>query len=370
MRIVITGATGFIGRNLHLRVLELGAGEVLPVTRETSADDRRAALARADVVIHLAGINRPQDPAEFMLGNAQFTDTLCTELAASGRAVPMVFASSIQAALDNPYGRSKRAAEEAVLRYGERMNARVAILRLANVFGKWSRPNYNSVVATFCYNTARGLPITISDPESLLRLVHIDDVIDTILLLVSGATDKQGIVAVGPVYESTVGEVASAIQGFAESRRTLSLAPVGTGFLRALYSTYVSYLRAEDFSYGLLRHEDPRGSFAEVMRTADAGQFSVFTAHPGVTRGGHYHHTKTERFLVVQGSARFRFRHVVTGERLDLTVTGAEARIVETVPGWAHDITNSGNDELIVMLWANEVFDPQKPDTIMARVTE
>jgi UDP-2-acetamido-2,6-beta-L-arabino-hexul-4-ose reductase len=200
--------------------------------------------------------------------------------------------------------------------------------------------------------------------------VYIDDVTDVIMRLVTGEVAEQGIVPVGPVYESTVGEVAAEIRGFAESRTTLSVARVGSGFIRALYATYVSFLPANGFSYGLTRNEDARGTFAEVLRTPDAGQFSFFTAHPGVTRGGHYHHTKTEKFLVVQGSARFRFRHVVTGERHDLTVGGAEARIVETAPGWAHDITNVGEEELIVLLWANEVFDPQKPDTIMAMVAE
>jgi UDP-2-acetamido-2,6-beta-L-arabino-hexul-4-ose reductase len=171
------------------------------------------------------------------------------------------------------------------------------------------------------------------------------------------------------VHETTVGAVADAVRGFAESRRTLNMARVGQGLLRALYATYVSYLPVDAFSYALTRHEDPRGVFAEMLRTADSGQFSFFTAHPGITRGGHYHHTKTEKFLVVKGTARFGFRHIVTGERCDLTVHGAEARIVETVPGWVHDITNIGDDEMFVLLWANEAFDPQAPDTIAARVT-
>lgn len=325
-------------------------------------------LADASIVFHLAGVNRPMDPQEFHEGNVALTATICEELRGAGRPIPIVYASSAQAVQDNPYGRSKRAAEETIEQYSADTSSHVAILRLCNVFGKWARPNYNSAVATFCHNIARGLPIVISDRSAGVRLVHIDDVLDAMLLLLDSGVARTGVVDVGPVHETTVGALADAIQGFADSRRTLTPGAVGTGFTRALYSTYVSYLPPAEFAYGLTRHEDARGVFSEMLRTPDAGQFSFFTAHPGVTRGGHYHHTKTEKFLVLKGKARFGFRQMDTGECFDLVVRGEESRVVETVPGWAHDITNVGDDEMYVMLWANESFDPQRPDTIPSTV--
>ncbi len=368
MHIAVTGAGGFIGQNLCVRLRELALGEVIPIGRDVIAPARAEALLAADVVIHLAGVNRPLTDAEFEHGNATMTATLCETLRAAGRRVPLIFTSSIQAELDNPYGRSKREAEHAVLGYAQDTGASVAILRLPNVFGKWCRPNYNSAVATFCHNVARDLPISVSNHEAPLRLIHIDAVTDAIVAMLRNGISASGLVAAAPVYETTVGVVADTIRAFASSRQTLDVDRVGTGFLRALYSTYVSYLPPSAFSYPLTRHEDARGVFAEMLRTRDSGQFSFFTAHPGITRGGHYHHTKTEKFLVVKGTARFGFRHLLTGERRDVTVQGRESRVVETVPGWVHDITNIGEDEMIVLLWANEAFDPQAPDTIAAPV--
>lgn len=367
MRIVVTGGDGFIARTLRLRLAELGHAEVTSLTRATESGAWQATLAAADVVYHLAGVNRPRDSSQFGPGNAGLTSSVCDALAAAGRRATVVLSSSTQAALDHPYGRSKRDAEDAVGRYAATTGARGCVLRLPNVFGKWARPNYNSAVATFCHNIARGLPVTLHDEAAPLRLVHVDDVVEAMLALLppSGVT---GAVAVMPVYETTVAEVAAMLRGFAESRTTLTIARVGTGFTRALYSTYVSYLPPDAFAYPLVRHEDPRGAFSEVLRTPDAGQFSFFTAHPGVTRGGHYHHTKTEKFLVVKGNARFRFRHIVTSEQCDIMVRAEEGRVVDTVPGWAHDVTNVGDDEMIVLLWANETFDPQKPDTIPAQM--
>jgi UDP-2-acetamido-2,6-beta-L-arabino-hexul-4-ose reductase len=367
MRIVVTGGDGFIGRNLRLRLQELGQTDVVNVTRALGAAECGDALRSADVVFHLAGVNRPTDDADFQRGNADLTEELCATLRAAGRPITLVYASSTQAALDNPYGRSKRAAEEAVERYDAETGARAIVLRLTNVFGKWSRPNYNSAVATFCHNVTRGLPISIRDPNAPLRLVYIDDVVEAMIRLLPPDT-RHGSVDVGPVYESTVGDVAAIISSFAESRSTLSMPRVGEGLVRALYATYMSFLPPEKFAYDLRRHEDPRGVFAEMLRTTDSGQFSYFTAHPGITRGGHYHHTKTEKFLVVKGTARFGFRHMATGDRSEILVHGDQARVVETVPGWAHDITNVGTDEMVVLLWANEAFDPQRPDTVTAPV--
>ncbi|RLS34638.1 MAG: NAD-dependent epimerase/dehydratase family protein [Planctomycetota bacterium] len=372
MQIVITGADGFVGRNLRLRLAEIGHHAVTSIVRGSTAAELATAIAGADLVVHLAGVNRPQDPAEFAAGNAGFTTALCRLLEASGRQVPVIFSSSTQAALDNPYGRSKLAAEEALLSYATATASPVHIFRLTNVFGKWSRPNYNSAVATFCHNIARGLPIAVSDPAAPLRLVYVDDVIDAFLGVLAqggeGTATGGGFCEAGPVYATTVGEVADSIRAFAGARETLLIPPVGTGLARALHATYVSFLPPASFAYQVPRHIDPRGEFVEMLRTSDSGQFSYFTAHPGITRGGHYHHSKTEKFLVIRGTARFGFRHVESGEVCDLTVRGGEGSVVETAPGWAHDVTNVGDDELLVMLWANELFDRNRPDTIAMKV--
>jgi UDP-2-acetamido-2,6-beta-L-arabino-hexul-4-ose reductase len=300
--------------------------------------------------------------------NAGFTQEVCDALAAAGRRARLVFASSTQAVLDNPYGLSKRAGEESVLRYGAQAGAGARVFRLTNVFGKWARPSYNSAVATFCHNIARGLPISVNDPAAPLKLVYVDDVVEAFVALLSDTEDSCGFAEAGPEHATTVGEVAETLRGFAGSRTTLTTARVGNGLLRALHATYLSYLPPQDFSYLLPRHADARGEFMEVLKTPDCGQFSYFTAHPGVTRGGHYHHSKSEKFLVLKGTARFGFRHVITGETLQLLTQGGEGRVVETVPGWTHDITNVGDDELVVMLWANELFDPGRPDTIAMKV--
>ncbi len=365
MRIVITGADGFIGTNLRMRLAELGQSDVACVTLDTPAGAVQAALAQADFVFHLAGINRPQDPAEFATGNAGLTQDVCATLAAAGRQASMVLASSTQALQDNPYGRSKLAAEEAVRAYGAATCAAVHVLRLPNVFGKWCRPNYNSAVATFCHNIARGLPIKVNDPAASMTLVYVDDVLDCFVRLLDGS---DGSAVVDPQYTTTVGELARLVQSFKDSRTTLMTERVGAGLVRALYATYVSYLPVEAFAYPVVQHADPRGVFAEVLKTPDCGQFSYFTAHPGITRGGHYHHSKTEKFLVIKGQARFKFRQMQTGQTHELLTSGAKPEIVETVPGWTHDITNIGTDEMIVMLWANEVFDRDRPDTFACPV--
>ena len=369
MRIIVTGADGFIGKNLRVRLRELGYADVLSITRSAGAAELNEALASAEFVFHLAGVNRPKDPADFAAGNTGAAQVLCNALAANGRHVPVVFASSTQAALDNPYGRSKRDAEDVLLAYARTTGTPVHLFRLTNVFGKWCRPNYNSGIATFCHNITRGLPVTVNDPAAKLQLVYIDDVLQAFIRLLYAPTAEGGFVEVGPVYSTTVGEVVQALQGFAQSRESLLTSHVGTGFVRALYSTYVSHLPPESFDYTVPRHIDPRGEFVEMLKTPDCGQFSYFTAGPGVTRGEHYHHSKTEKFLVIRGTAHFGFRHIENGQRHELVTRGGEARIVETVPGWTHNITNIGDDELIVMLWANEIFDRARPDTVALKVS-
>lgn len=366
MPIVITGADGFIGKNLQLRLAELGHADVVGITRATPPQAVQQALAAASFVFHLAGVNRPQDPTEFATGNAGLTQAVCEALAAAKSRVPMLLASSTQALQDNAYGRSKLAAEGAVRGYSAATGASVHVVRLPNVFGKWCKPNYNSAVATFCHNIARGLPIQVNDAAAPLTLVYVDDVIERFVQLMDGAdaaVDADGFATVAPQYTTTVGELARQIHAFKDSRATLMTERVGTGLVRALYATYVSYLPVELFAYAVPQHADPRGVFVEMLKTPDAGQFSYFTAHPGVTRGGHYHHSKTEKFLVIKGQARFKFRHMQTGQAHELVTSGEKPEIVETVPGWTHDITNIGTDEMVVMLWANEVFDRARPDT-------
>ncbi|MDT9547684.1 MAG: capsular polysaccharide biosynthesis protein CapF [Chlorobium phaeovibrioides] len=366
MKVLITGANGFVGKNLQLHLAERRDVEVVCFTREHHVESLPEMLRDADFVFHLAGINRPQDPEEFVTGNAELTHVLCTAVAACGRSIPVVYTSSIQAERENPYGVSKRAAEDALFAL-QRSNANpVHVFRLPNVFGKWCRPNYNSAVATFCYNIARGLPIQVNDPSSSLPLVYVDDVVERFIALMDGAdcdVDVDGFEIMRHQYTITVGELARQIEAFKESRSTLLTEQVGTGLVRALSATYLSYLPKESFAYQVAEHRDARGVFVEMLKTPDCGQFSYFTAHPGVTRGGHYHHSKTEKFLVIKGQARFRFRHMQTDEVYELVTSGEKAEIVETVPGWTHDITNIGTDEMVVMLWANEVFDREKPDT-------
>ncbi len=369
MKILVTGADGFIGKTLRMRATEQGH-TVVPFTREHAIDELAALLVGVDAIIHLAGINRPQTEDEFATGNTELTQALCNAIAArasaansSARSPTLILASSTQAEQDNPYGRSKLAAEQAVQLLASQHGVRTHIYRLPNVFGKWCKPNYNSVVATFCHNIAQDLPIQINDSSKVLHLVYVDDVANGFLELLASNVDAC-VQTIQPEYSTTLGQLAKHIQAFKASRATGITEPVGVGFDRALYSTYVSYLKPEQFSYPLVKHADPRGEFVEMLKTKDAGQFSYFTAYPGITRGGHYHHTKTEKFLVIRGTALFKFRHMVTNERFEQITSGDLPTVVETIPGWTHDITNIGSAEMIVMLWANEIFDRQKPDTI------
>ena len=373
--VLITGANGFIGKNLQLHLAERKDVQVVCFTRDHAVVQLPEMLQGVDFVFHLAGINRPEDPKEFVTGNASLTQALCDAVAqvaaTSAKKVSVVCASSIQAALDNPYGQSKRAAEDALFALQRNHGVPVRVFRLPNVFGKWCKPNYNSVVATFCHNIARGLPIQINDSSSSVTLVYVDHVISRYLQLMDGAdaaVDADGFATVAPQYTSTVGDLARLIQSFRDSRNTLMTERVGNGFIRALYATFVSYLPAELVAYPVPQHSDPRGDFVEMLKTPDCGQFSYFTAHPGVTRGGHYHHTKTEKFLVIKGRAVFRFRHLLTGELFELATSGDKPQVVDTIPGWVHDITNVGNDQMVVMLWASEVFDRANPDTVAAPI--
>jgi UDP-2-acetamido-2,6-beta-L-arabino-hexul-4-ose reductase len=369
MKVLITGAQGFVGKNVVAHFKERKSDEVITFTRHNSTAELPDLLESVDWVFHLAGINRPVDQEEFQSGNVDLTEQLCQAIINSGRKIPVIYTSSIQAEQDNIYGQSKLAAEQALLTLSQQHNNPVYIFRLLNVFGKWARPNYNSAVATFCYNILNDLPITINNAEAVIRLVYIDDVVKAFLDLLDGNAGSDVYQTVEPEYQITVGELAKQITAFKNSRQNLISEQVGIGLTRALYSTYVSYFKPEQFSYTVPKYGDPRGTFVEMLKTKDAGQFSYFTAHPGVTRGGHYHHSKTEKFLVIKGQALFKFRHIETGEYYEITTEGEKPEIVETVTGWTHDITNTGDDEMVVMLWANEIFDRENPDTFAMPLT-
>lgn len=368
MRILVTGSRGFVGKNFVVRLGELPGTEVLRFER----DDALSALAdkarQADAIVHLAGENRSKNEADFARGNAELTKALCTAIHGGGRKIPIIFASSTQVELTNPYGQSKRGAEQAVEQLATDTGNPAVIYRLPNVFGKWCKPNYNSVVATFCHNIANDLPIQINNSSTRLRLVYVDDVVSEFLRALDSMVDGVRWGEVMPGYAITLGELAAQIEAFKNCRSNLLSERVGAGLVRALYATYVSYLPPSKFAYDLPRFGDERGVFVEMLKTPDSGQFSYFTAHPGVTRGGHYHHSKTEKFLVIKGHARFGFRHIVTNETYEILTSGDVPQVVETVPGWAHDITNVGIEELVVMLWANEIFDRDHTDTIRSKV--
>lgn len=367
MNVVITGSKGFIAKNLSCRLREDKRYTVSEIDRDTPSNIIAKQLANADFVFHLAGINRPDDISEFWRGNTDFTEKVVKMLTQSGLKIPIMLSSSSQATLDNPYGQSKLAAERLVQEYSRVTGADHYIYRFPNVFGKWSKPDYNSFVATFCNNIVHGKEIFINDPASQVDLVYVDDVCDdlsSLLLDPPVSKPKQDFYSVPIQYKTTVGEVARMLYAFKSSQETLIVENVGLGLERALYATYLSFLPSVDFKYTIPSHKDERGVFCEMLKTKDAGQISYFTAGAGITRGGHYHHSKNEKFLVIKGQAKFKFKNISTGERHCLTVDGRLPEIVVTVPGWCHNITNIGDEDLIVMLWANEIYDLDRPDTI------
>src|SRR5450830_883381 len=350
MRVLITGANGFVGKNLQVRLRELGDVEIDCFVNGDSIAALEEKVEHADFIFHLAGVNRPRNESEFETGNFELTRSLCCAIEKARRRPGVIYTSSAQAELDNAYGNSKLAAECSLLDLQTRTGTPVQIYRLPNIFGKWCRPNYNSAVATFCYNISHDLPIQVNNRDTILSLLYIDDLVSTMISAMRSGTFTE----VGPVYQIALGTLVDHLYAFKESRNNLTMEAVGGGLMRALYSSYISYFEPSQFAYPLVQHADARGSFVEMLKTKDAGQFSFFTAHPGVTRGGHYHHSKTEKFLVLKGQARFRFRHILTDATYELSTSDAMPEVVETIPGWSHDITNTGSDQMIVMLWANE----------------
>lgn len=364
--VLVTGTTGFVGRNLIARLRTLDGIRLLEYTRGDTPEEFAARAAAADVVYHLAGVNRPESTEEFRIGNLDFTEELILLLERGGRKPHLIFTSSVQAEVDNPYGRSKRDAERAVSRYAERTGAEATIFRLKNIFGKWSRPDYNSVVTTFCHNLARDLPITVRDPEYEIELIHIDDVVDALIAtLDGGGAPPSGFIAPDtvPSHRITLGDLADRIRGFRAMRDTLVIPNLTDRFDQQLYGTYVSYVEPKNWEYGLDRKSDGRGDLAEFIKSQSFGQVFLSRTRPGVTRGGHYHHTKTEKFLVIAGEAVIRFRHVEQAEIIEFRVRGEDYRVVDIPPGYTHTITNIGEAELITIFWASEIFEPARSDT-------
>jgi len=370
MNVLVTGANGFIGRNLRAWLARNPELDVLAFDQENTPDELAAQLAMADFVFHLAGVNRPQSEHEFRTGNVDLTESVCSGLRAAGQATPIVLASSIQVDLDNPYGASKRGAEEIVARYAKAAGAAAIIYRLKNVFGKWCRPNYNSVVATFCHNISHDLPITTSDPTRELELIHIDDVIARFIdELAHAPAPGVHYRTVEPSYRVTLGELAEQIRAFRAMRESLQVPDLANEFTRKLYGTYLSYLEGDNFAYSLTKKCDERGCLAEFIKSPTSGQFFISRTLPGVTRGNHYHHTKTEKFLVLEGEAVIRFRSIKSGVRrresevIEYRSSGKDLRVVDIPPGYTHSIENVGPGELVTLFWASEVFDPERPDT-------
>lgn len=371
--ILITGAGGFVGKNLVATLRTAGYTDLMLFEKDDTPETLADYCRRAAFVVHLAGINRPTDPSEFYTGNAGLTDTLLADLEAAGNTAPVLVTSSTQAELDNDYGKSKRQAEEAIFAHRRRTGAAVYVFRMPGVFGKWCRPNYNSVVATFCHNVAHGLPIQVRDPAFSLPLVYIDDVVACILAAFDGQVmmDRSAtpICHMHPIHEITLGRLAELIQGFAAGRTSLAVPDLAPGsFEKKLYSTYLSYLPSDQFSYPLEMHTDNRGSFTEFLRSPERGQVSINISHPGIVKGNHWHHTKNEKFLVVKGEGVIRFRNIFSREVIEYHVSGDKLEVVDIPCGYTHNIENVGTEDMVTVMWANEAFDPDHPDTFFEPV--
>ncbi|MDD7663691.1 MAG: NAD-dependent epimerase/dehydratase family protein [Eubacteriales bacterium] len=373
MNILITGARGFMGKNLRSALTGRcgDAHRLMLLDMPHTEEELLAAAAEADFVFHLAGVNRPTDPADFQKGNADFTRQLLTLLKERGKRPPVLLSSSIQAALENPYGQSKLSAEQAVADYGRETGSAVYLYRLPNVFGKWSRPNYNSAVATFCHNVARGLPITVNDPSVTLRLVYIDDVVEEFLRAMEGQPHREGEwCTVQPVHEVNLGHMAELIQSFPALRDSLTAPDQSDPLVKKLYATYLSFLPPEDFSRPTVTHADQRGSFTELLHMGSRGQVSLNVSRPHITKGDHWHQTKHEKFIVLQGEGVIRFRKVGDSTVIAYKVSGENLTVVDIPTGYTHSIENTGDTDMLTLMWANEVFDPAHPDTLRLPVLE
>lgn len=366
MKVLVTGAKGFIGKNLITELERREGIMVLPFDIDTPIELLNEYCRECEFVYNLAGVNRPEHIDEFMNGNFGFATTLVETLKQYGNTCPIVNSSSIQAALDNPYGKSKKAGEEMLLAYGKEYGAAIYIYRFPNVFGKWCRPNYNSAVATFCHNIAHDLPIQVNNRNTVMHLVYIDDVVEELLRALEHPTVKADGYCYVPVeYETTLGEIVDLLYSFKESRNNLMIPNMtDKSFEKKLYSTYLSYLPKDDFSYPLVMHEDARGSFTEILKSTDRGQVSINISKPGITKGNHWHHTKNEKFVVVSGSGVIRFRKIGSNEIIEYRVNGDKLEVIDIPTGYTHSIENVGITDMVTLMWCNECFDSKKPDTI------
>ena len=367
MKILITGSNGFIAKNLISHLKRDENNQLYLFSKSDSESILKAYVEEVDFIFHLAGVNRPKDVREFYEGNSDLTKKIVSILEKEKKSTPILISSSSQAELDNDYGKSKQEAENILKNYKSNSKANIFIYRLPNVFGKWSRPNYNSVISTWCNNMARNLEIQVNNRETKLNLVYIDDVVSSFLEKLSLNSDEI-YYEIETIYQKTLGEIEELLYKFKKNRETLLIPNVGSGFERALYATYLSYLDINNFSYELKGHEDNRGTFYEILKTFDSGQFSLSTTAPGITRGNHYHHTKSEKFLVVKGEAFLEYKHIKTGEKISYKVSDKKMEVIEMIPGYTHNIKNIGNEEMILVLWANENFDSNKPDTYFLEV--
>jgi len=380
MNILVTGANGFIGKNLITQLYNIIDGKethslfsksltVMSYDIDTDPSLLDTYTKTCDFVFHLAGVNRPKNDQDFMDGNFGFTSVLLDCLKKNKNTAPVLITSSIQAMLDNAYGISKKAGEDLLFSYEKETGSKVLVYRLPNVFGKWCKPNYNSAVATFCNNIANDIPITVNDPNININLVYIDDVVTEFLMALSGEEHHEdGFCFIPTTHTVRLGEIVSLVESFRESRNNLSVPKLDHAFEKALYSTYLSYLPTDKFSYPLNMNIDSRGSFTEMIRTVDRGQFSVNISKPGITKGNHWHHTKTEKFIVVSGLALIQFRKIGTTEIINYHVCGEHIQVVDIPTGYTHNITNEGSSELVTLMWCNECFNPLKPDTYFEAV--
>jgi UDP-2-acetamido-2,6-beta-L-arabino-hexul-4-ose reductase len=369
MKILITGSYGFVGKNLIAELRNQGFTDLLEYDVDTPPDLLDEYSRDCQFVFHLAGVNRPENPEDFITGNFGFTSQLLDALKKYHNQAPIVISSSIQAALDNLYGQSKKAGEDLMFEYGKETNVPVYVYRLANVFGKWCRPNYNSAVATFCNNIANDLPIQVNDPNVIMKLVYVDDVVASFIdKLKNGSIGAGTFEEVTPVYEKKLGEIVELIYSFKESRNTLQLPNLGDTFTKKMYSTYLSYLPTNQFCYLLKMNVDKRGSYTEFLKIPDKGQVSVNISKPGITKGNHWHHTKNEKFLVVSGRGVIRFRKVESQDIIEYFVSGEKLEVVDIPVGYTHNIENLGDTDMVTVMWVNEVFDKERPDTYFLEV--
>ncbi|MGU8300925.1 polysaccharide biosynthesis C-terminal domain-containing protein [Clostridium perfringens] len=369
MKVLITGAKGFIGKNLVSTLDREDKYEIICIDRENSKEELEKGVLNSDFIVHLAGINRPKNEEEFFEGNTGLTEEIIEILKKNNKNTSILITSSIQADLDNAYGQSKKGAEEALIKYMADTKGNVFIFRLPNVFGKWCRPNYNSAIATFCHNIARGEEVWISDPSKEMTLVYIDDVVRNIKNVIDNEkTYIPGYQNVDIEHKATLGEIVDLINSFKESRKSLMIPNMENELTKKLYSTYLSYLPEKDFSYPLKMNVDNRGSFTEFIKSKDRGQVSVNISKPGITKGNHWHDTKNEKFLVVSGEGVIRFRKVDSEEIIEYKVSGEKLEVVDIPVGYTHSIINTGERDMVTIMWVNEIFNPEKPDTIYLEV--